>query len=305
MIKMAKIETKPRHLAAIIAAFMIIIIDIVYFPYTPWFTPLIIVSITVAWLQYWLDFFMENNRQKQIEAHFPDFVRNLVSSVKSGMPISRAISHVAETNYGSLSPYVKKLANQVEWGIPLHKALLLFGESTDNNVIKRAISTVIEAEMSGGNIEDVLDSVTNSLVEIKKIKEKRKAAVFSQTVQSYIIFFVFLGVIIVIQNMLIPYVLELQTSSLLGGGGSLIAQPRATIVQKVAVDFSSISSFIVSMGDWFISLNGIFLMLAVIQGFFAGVVIGKLSEGSLKYGLKHSLILVTITFFIITLAQGF
>ena len=297
-------KTKARHITGVIIALLIILADILYFPYTPLFTPLIVVAVTVAWLQYWIDFFVENARQRQIEEIFPDFVRNLVSAVKSGMPISRAISHVADSDYGSLTPYITKLAHQVEWGIPVHKALLLFGESTGNNVIKRAISTVIEAEVSGGNIEDVLDSITNSLVEIKKIKEKRKAAIFSQIVQSYIIFFVFLGVIIVIQNMLIPYVLELQTASLLGGS-SIIAQPKATIVQKVDINFSSIGSFIVTVSDWFISLNGIFLMLAVIQGFFAGIVIGKLSEGSLKFGLKHSLILVTVSFFAISLAQGF
>lgn len=300
---MSRIKTKSRHIVGVIIAFLIIIIDILYFAYTPWFTPLIIIAITVAWLQYWLDYFIENNRQKQIETRFPDFVRNLVSIIKSGMPVSRAIVHVADTNYGSLTPYIRKLANQVEWGIPIHKALLLFGESIGNNVIKRAISTVIEAEMSGGNIEDVLDSITNSLVDIKKIKEKRKAAVFSQVMQSYIIFFVFLGVIIVIQNMLIPYVLEMQGSTL--GGVSLIPQPEISVVQKVTVNFSSFESFILTVSDWFVSLNGVFLMLALIQGFFAGIVIGKLSEGSIRFGFKHSLILVTIAFFLLSLAQGF
>jgi len=46
-------------------------------------------------------------------------------------------------------------------------------------------------------------------------------------------------------------------------------------------------------------------MLAIIQGFFAGLVIGKLSEGSIKFGVRHSLILITVAFFIISLAQGF
>ena len=299
---MAKIQTKKRHLVGILFAFLIILVDIMYFPFTPWFTPLIVVAITVAWLQYWVDFFIENNRQKQIENNFPDFVRNLVSAVKSGMPVSRAIVHVANTNYGPLTPYVKKLGNQVDWGIPLHKAFLIFSDSTDNNIIKRAISTMIEAETSGGNIEDVLDSITDSLVEIKKIKEKRKAAVFSQVVQSYVIFIVFLGVIVVIQNMLIPYVFELQDT---GGEPSLIFQHAVTVVQKVSLDFSSLPNLVTSLSEWFFSLNGLFLMLSVIQAFFAGIVIGILSEGNLKDGLKHSLILVTVAFFVMSLAQGF
>ena len=299
---MVKIRTKARHIVGVIIALLIILADILYFTYTPYFTPIIIIAVTVAWLQYWMDFFMENARQKEIEEIFPDYVRNLVSAIKSGMPISRAVMHVADTDYGSLTPYIKKLAYQVEWGVPVHKALLLFGDSTGNNVIKRAVTTVIEAELSGGNLEDVLDSVTNSLVEIKKIKDQRMAAVHSQVVQNYIIFFVFLGVIIVIQNMLIPYVMQLQGST---ATGDLLSLPAPTITQKASVSFASLTIFVQSLSDWFISLNGVFLMLALIQGFFAGLVIGKLSEGNLKYGLKHSLILVTVAFFAISLAQGF
>jgi hypothetical protein len=43
----------------------------------------------------------------------------------------------------------------------------------------------------------------------------------------------------------------------------------------------------------------------VFQGFFAGLVIGKLSEGTVKSGLKHSIILVIIAILISTGARVF
>ena len=43
-----------------------------------------------------------------------------------------------------------------------------------------------------------------------------------------------------------------------------------------------------------------FLLLLIAQGFFAGLSIGKLSEGSVKAGLKHSFILMTAAFLIST-----
>jgi len=171
-------------------------------------------------------------------------------------------------------------------------------------VIKRAIATVIEAEQSGGNIEDVLTSITESLVEIKKIAQQRKASIQGQIIQSYIVFFVFLGVMIVIQNLLIPYIGGFSAGTA-GESISIIETQAATIQDGVDINLSSFSGFILSLGDWFISLGGMFLMLAVIQGFFAGLVIGKLSEGDLISGMKHSLILMTIAFFVISIAQGF
>ena len=43
-----------------------------------------------------------------------------------------------------------------------------------------------------------------------------------------------------------------------------------------------------------------FLLLLLAQGFFAGLVIGKISEGRIKYGLKHSFILVALAWLIST-----
>ncbi|MBU0980595.1 MAG: type II secretion system F family protein [Nanoarchaeota archaeon] len=290
---------KSYWIGIAIGAFILLVDFAVYYR-TPFFIPLIIVAITVTWTQYWVDFFLENQRSKLYEAKFLEFVRNMTSAVKSGMPISRAIVHVSRNDYGPFSRFVRKLANQIEWAIPLHRSMVNFGNATRNNVIKRAISTVIEAERSGGNMEDVLESITQSLVEIKKIKLTRKANIQSQIIQSYIIFFVFIGVMVVIQNMLIPYLGGLEQGV---SDASIVS--GFNLEEKVNINFSSLSSFILSVIDWFGSLKGILLMLSLVQGFFAGLVLGKLSEGDLSSGLKHSLILMTTAFFVMSLSQGF
>jgi flagellar protein FlaJ len=300
------LKTEQRHIIAIIIGMLIIILDFIFLKDTVLLVPIIAIGLTVAWMQYWIDFFAESARQRAIEERFPDFVRNLVGTIKSGMPVSKAIQHVADTDYGALTPYVTKLAYKVEWGIPVHKAFLSFAESTENPIIKRAVSTVIESEISGGNLEDVLDSITDSLISIKKIKDKRKASIHSQVMQSYIIFFVFLGVMIVIQNLLIPYISELQGAA--GEGGEMMmfgsGGGSALLSTKVKIDFSSPITMATSFIDWLMSLYGIFMMLALIQGLFAGLVIGKLSEGHMRFGLKHSLLLMTIAFLVMSLAQA-
>jgi archaeal flagellar protein FlaJ len=298
-------EIKRKHIVSAIIAVAFIILDITILFGTPLFAPLIVFAITIGTFSFWTDYFKSQRDTREIEERFPDFVRNLVGAIKSGMPAPQAIVHVSNTDYGALSKHVKKLANQVEWSIPLHKALLMFANDTKNFVIRRSISTVIEAEMAGGNIEDVLESVTSSVVKIKKIKEKRRASIHSQVIQSYIIFFVFLGIMVVIQNLLIPYMQSVsednsETEGFLGAGGFLTG-----VSSNVKIDFSSFSGFFSSFGNWVVSLNGIFLMLAIIQGLFAGLVLGKLSEGNMSAGIKHSLILVTIAILVMTFSQGF
>ncbi|MBD3361232.1 hypothetical protein GF358_00385 [Candidatus Woesearchaeota archaeon] len=290
-------QFKRKYLIGFGIGFFILIFDIVTFFGTRWFVPGLVVALSVAWSQVWFDFFLENRRQRELESRFLDFVRNLAGAIKSGMPVPKAILHVSKLDYGPLSEYVRNLGYQVEWAVPIHKAMIYFSNSTKNEIIKRAVSTVIEAEQSGGNMEDVLASITGSLIEIKKIKESRRASVHSQILQSYIIFFVFIGVMIVIQKMLVPYLTGTNTQAMFGGGADM---PSSSLAVDIQIDTSSFSGFVITISEWFTSLNGIFLMLALIQGFFAGVIIGKLSEGDITSGLKHSIVLMTIAFFVMT-----
>ena len=51
-------------------------------------------------------------------------------------------------------------------------------------------------------------------------------------------------------------------------------------------------------------ITEVFIWLILIQGFFAGVMIGKFSEGELKAGLKHSLILMIVGYIVFTFVGG-
>lgn len=300
---MVKILFETRHRVAIGFALLLLLADFYFFRGKIFFVPLLALVAIAATMPYWLDIMKENKRQKEIESRFPEFVRNLSGAIKSGMPAAQAVIHVSDGEYGTLTPYLRKLANQIEWSIPFHKAFINFAKETENPVIRRAVATVIQAEQAGGNIEDVLTAVTESLLQIKKIKEERKSSIHAQVMQSYIIFFVFLGVMIVIQNLLIPYMVKFGSVTP-DETGAVPAQVAGAINMNAELDFSSPASFILSFGGWLLSLNGIFLLMSLIQAFFAGVVLGKLAEGDMTSGLRHSLIMMTSAFMIITLAQS-
>lgn len=299
---MIKIRFGRKQQFALVVSLFIVLLDFFAMRESIFFVPVIAAAVSIGWLPFWLDIFAENRRQKELEARFPDFVRNFTGAIKSGMPAAQSVIQVADTDYGALTPYIKKLANQIEWAIPLHRAFLSFGKETENVVIRRAIATMIQAEQAGGNIEDVLISITDSLIQIKKIKEERKAGIHAQVMQSYIIFFVFLGIMILIQNLLIPYMMNFGSAQDTGLG--ITGQASGGINLEAKLDTSSPAAFISSLGGWLIGLQGVFLLMSMIQGFFAGIVLGKLAEGDLASGLKHSLIMMTAAFITITLAQS-
>ena len=282
-----EIKLKARHIAGIVIGILIVIINFYYF-FTQGdnrlFRPLFVIAFVLMSFNFLIDYLKENKRQKELELNFLEFVRSLVETVRSGVPIPSAIIQISDANYGSLTPYLKKLAHQLEWGYPLHQAFTIFANNTKNPVIKRSVAIVIQAEQSGGDMGIVLQAVTNSVVEVKNIKEERKTNAYSQTVQGYIIFFVFIATMLILQIYLLPKleVISKDVLSGLSGAGVGIGGGAGK-----PIDFGSV-----------------FIGLVLIQGFFAGLMIGKFSEGDLKSGIKHSILMMVLGYIIITTATG-
>jgi len=289
------------NIAAVIIAALVILLDFYEFKGSFFFAPLIVVALLIAVSPVYIEWAAKIRMEKEIEEVFPDFVRNLVSAIRSGMPLAKSILHVSNVDYRALTPYVKKLATQVEWNIPVKRALMNFANATGSRVIKRTIFTVIEAETAGGNIEDVLESVTDSVVKIKKMRERRSASVHSSIIQNYVIFIVFLATMVVVQNLIMPYVSGIGAASI---SGEMLSTGTIN-TGTVKIDFSSAYTLINSLLEWAGTFKGIILMVSLIQGFFSGIILGKMAEGMYKAGIKHSVAMMLIAFVVIVGAQSF
>jgi len=234
-----------------------------------YFLGVIIVLITL--LPFVISVTLASKEQKEKESRFLEFTRDLVENVRSGTPIGKAIINLKTRDYGTLTPHVQKLINQLSLGIPLSDGLINFAKDSRSKVISRAIGLISEAERSGGEIETILVSVANSINQIEQLKKEQKSAVYSLVVQGYIIFFVFIIIVLVLQYYIIP----------MTGGIGDINDFNAQVAAAEPKD-----------------LGGALLSLLIVQSFFAGIVIGKISEGNVFDGVKHSFILVSITLLI-------
>lgn len=264
-----------------IAFLFLLSVDFALFFETRWFWSLLLLSFVLGGLPGYLMYLRENKRQKEVEVEFLEFIRFLVESVKSGIPIPQSILNLKDKDFGALTKHVRKLAFQIEWGIPVKDALNVFSRDTDNRVIRRSVAIIIQAEESGGRMDDILASVADSVVNIERLKEERKSSTYSQVVQGYIVFFIFIGVMLMLEVKLMPMIQDM-LGGLTGGvsGGEFFEAGETTAA--TALNFKRI-----------------FLSLIVVQGVFAGLLIGKFSEGKIKYGIKHSFALVVIALLII------
>jgi flagellar protein FlaJ len=217
-------------------------------------------------------FYNRYKQNKQVESQFVIFIRDLTESINSGMTLPTALEHCSRKDYLALSPLINDMVAQVQWGVPFRKSLRIFARKTRSVPVKRAITTIIETYKVGGKVSDTLQAVGDSLIEIGKIKEERTASVHSQIITSYLIYFVFIFILVILQTFLIPALAEIP------GAGSEVESPIS---------------------------GAAFVNFIMVQGFFAGLVTGKMAEGSVVAGFKHSILLITTGYTLFSFASQF
>lgn len=280
-------KLEKKHVLGMIAGVVIAAAAIVFLRGENLFYFVIGIAGFIAVLPFIFSIALESKIEIENNEMFLEFSRNLAESVKSGTPISRSILNVKSKYYGHLTPHVQKLANQISLGIPVKDALKVFASDINNKTITRAINLISEAEKAGGQIEQILDSVAKSVAETEKLKKERRAAIYSLVVQGYIIFLIFIVIMLVLQFKILPMASDFGDMSTgdmegfegIGAGGGA----------KFSAD----------------ELASPFLYLLLSQGLFAGLIIGKLAEGSIKPGIKHSFMMMILAYLITTGVKAF
>jgi len=274
-------EIEKRHFIGLIMGVIIIAIDILFLIDVKIFWFLIGISVVIASLPFLVSLVLESSKEKENAEMFLEFSRNLVESVKAGTPISKSIINLRNRYYGSLTPHIQKLANQISLGIPVKEALNIFARDVNSKVVSRAVTLIAEAEKAGGEIGKILESVAKSVSEVEKLKKERQSAIYGLVVQGYIIFFVFVVIMLIMQFKILPMTSEISSANVNFGefGGAGIGNAE--------------------------EISRPMLYLLITQAFFTGFIIGKLAEGSLKAGIKHTFAMVALSLLIYTGGKAF
>ena len=200
---------------------------------------------------------------KKLESLFPKYLHDVSSNLSAGMTLSQAVKSTDSNEYGPLTHFVRDISTKLSWGVSFEKSLMDFSDKIGSLPMKRNIRTIVESYHSGGKISIILESVSQSLTELEKIKKERAASVYSQTINGYMIYIIFLGIMVGLSHVLVPV---FQTG----------ASGEASGLTEV--------------------LKNLFRDLTVVQGLFAGIAIGKMSEGTLIGGVKHSIVFVVFAY---------
>jgi len=223
----------------------------------------------------------QESRIKQIEKRLPDFLRDVAEAGRFGMTLAEAIVTASTGRYGLLTPEIKKMAAQIDWGVPAGEAIRLFSERVDTPLVNRMSSIIIKASDAGGNVADVLTMVSHDSRETIITQEERRITMSTYLAVIYIAYFVFIVTIVIMNATFIPKIEQAARTVNEQAEGLGAALPITLEVEAIPlVQFAFLLSVLVhAVGD--------------------GVLAGVLQTGSVPNGLRHAFIMALMGFVIL------
>lgn len=212
----------------------------------------------------------EQWRVASLENALPNFFRDLAGMNDSGMTLPNAVHLVAAAEYGSLTPHIKKLDNEMSWGVGFVEALYRFGKSLGTPLADRSVDLIAKASKAGGDVSEVLRAAAKDTFEVVNLRQERRNNMLIYVVIVLISFAVFL------------FVIAILVSSFL----TTMATAGSAAVASGARGFGGIIDLFV--------YKRLFAHAAMLQGFFSGLVAGQMGEARFISGLKYSAIMLLI-----------
>jgi flagellar protein FlaJ len=257
---------------AFVAAALCVLTVLEYMPWHPKFaTDLFILACMFGAGPFGYFFNREAKRIAAVDEKFPDFLRDIAESSRAGMTLPRALVTAAQGSYGALTPEIKRMAAQVEWGIDFGDALSRFAQRCKTPLIDRTVSLVVEAQRAGGSVVDILTAASEDAREIKQIVSERNVQMSMYNVVIYISFFVFIVVVLVLSAQFIPAFKK--------------AVGAASGQQVGGLQFHDFDPE---------DFNSIFFQAAVVQAIGGGLVGGVLTKGNPVSGFIHVAVMLGV-----------
>lgn len=260
---MPKIEKRIKEVAWVASALLaaaIIIFAYVMFLGTPTFDEFIFFAFIAAVFPSAVLNYMDYKWRKAIDEHLPDLFRSIVQAQETGMTLPQALEEASKRNYGQLTPELRKMTTQISWGMTFEEALLAFGRRVSTMLVQRTVPLIIEASHSGGHVEKVFDPLGKFIQTTLLLDKERRNQTRPYIAIIYVAFFVFLFTVILLFK---SFFVSVEGLPILG---TAVISPR--------------------------EMQRMFFHMTSIQAFFGGLVAGKMGEGTINAGLKHSLIMM-------------
>jgi archaeal flagellar protein FlaJ len=265
--RITKKTVKKLSIISVVGAVVFFVGALFFYLLSPTLDFMLVIAIAIGVTPPSIATMIHNRWRIKIEKATPDFLRDLATASRTGIPLQVALEHASKRDYGALTRELKILVAHMSWGMNFNEALIEFSDRIELPLIKKATVLINEAGKHGGDLSNIFDSTAKYLDNMNQWAEKRRQQTTPYVLIFYFSVFMFLFIIIIISNMMF-----------------------APLAHSAAGSVSFIKPIISQAQS-----SRLFLHAALIESFFGGLIAGKINEDSFADGLKHVAVLSVVS----------
>lgn len=224
-------------------------------------------AVLVAIIPYSIDTYRLKKKQNRKEVSFSEFLFKMSELMRGGIDPVKSVIDLAKTDLGEMQETIEGAASKLILGYSFSDAMEGVAKDLKSKLVGKYINVVVEAAYTGGDVADLMQRTSEDMRAVIGIKREKEASLK----QYIVIFYLAQGIII-----MLTYLLSTSLLPMLQGAGSEILGGSGDVSN--------------------INFQRGFFHLILINGFFGGLIIGQISEGEIKHGLKHSAVLLIASY---------
>jgi flagellar protein FlaJ len=261
-----------------LAAIVWVFVTGIYAPSMPYLIPLdqntnniLTVAILVTILPVALIEFNNNRWLKEVDKHLPRLLMDITESMQSGLSLYNALETASKRDYGPISKNLDSAMVDFRITSDFTSSMKQLGENLKRPNAKRLVTILIEADETGGRIDDVLETSIELFTNLDEYRQERDQQIGPYVLLVYIGSLIFL---IISWTIITQFLL-----------------PIIEVSKQEHVATSNLLSHILDVNYYKSALY----WASLIEGVAGGLVAGKIIHGRINGGLIHSVILISFS----------
>lgn len=210
--------------------------------------------------------------KNEMHIRLSDFLNEVGDSLSTGMNIFDSIKAAEKGHFGKLSPEIKKMKSQLSWHVSMKNVLFDFANRMKSAIAQRIVIAIDKGLIMGGNTPKIFKAAAREVDQVNQLEYQRRSTMSIYALVILVCFFVFLGIVMMLNTTIYASFLELQAK-------------QAVTAQSV-IKLSTIDQAM---------LEYTLYTFVFIQSIGAGLLAGFMMDGKISSGVRYCFFLALIT----------
>lgn len=212
-----------------------------------------------------LIYHLEGRKKRMIDDMLPRLLEDVAESQEAGMTLLQALDESSQRKYGPITEELRTLVTQLSWGVEFDEAFNAFGERIGTELSVRVTTLLLEAIELGGDLKTAFKSTAEFVRKMITLRDERESQLRQYMMVIYVSSLVFMLILIILYQ---SFFLSMASGSKTGFG----TKKEISLEEFKTVLFD----------------------LAIVEAFFGGLIVAKLSQRVTLTGLKHAVVLLSV-----------